>query len=309
MSSPTQGNCPQDNTTVKALPGKGSRRKSRQVICQICHEAFKELTADHLRSHGFTTTRYRRAYQTNTRAPRGSSPSTDDPRLTVLDLAQRIVTDPQVIRDLAGEVAEAIFSTSLRDQLRLALVSLLAQRLDSHGKATSALDEVRAELTARWRIAQGGLNGAPTPTKELVQIGQLLQQEVKQSEDLLSKTVKLAIDEFKNQQDGGAIGGGLHPDRFTGSGEALPIPASLTPGDREAIRTLYGMFDKAIVAKRTLNAEVVSSGPSVPADVLPATQPQAPDRPEGNPEIPPSPDDEHSVLGADVPGPDYDEPF
>lgn len=200
----------------------------------------------------------------------------------MLDIARRIVTDPQVIRDLAGEVSEAIFSTSLREQLRLALVSTLAQRLDAHGKATAALTEVREELTQRWRIAQGGRHGKPTPTKELVAVHQALVTEVRQTEDILAKTVKMAIEEFRSQKGDVAIGGGLDPLRFTGSAEALPIPAEVGPGDREAIRQLWGMFDKAIQAKRTLTAEHGGSRPAegsrpladAGADSLPALPPQ-----------------------------------
>jgi hypothetical protein len=193
--------------------------------------------------------------------------------LTVLDIARRIVTDPQVIRDLAGEVSEAIFSTSLREQLRLALVSTLAQRLDAHGKATSALSEVREELTQRWRILQGGENGQPTPTKELVAIHQALTHEVGKTEDLLSKTVKMAIDEFRSQKGNVSPGGGLDPLRFQGTGEALPIPASIGPQDREAMRQLYSLFDSAITQRRTLDAEV--SGSRAAAD-LPAGDGQQP---------------------------------
>jgi hypothetical protein len=190
----------------------------------------------------------------------------------VIDIAQRIITDPQVIRDLAGEVSEAIFSTSLREQLRLSLVSTIAQRLDSHGKATSALNEVREELTQRWRIAQGGEHGQPTPTKELVAIHQALNIEVRATEDLLSRTVKMAIDEFRAQK--GTVGGGLDPLRFTGSAEALPIPAAVGPSDREAIRQLWGMFDKAIQERRTLTVE---HSPSVPAGARPPLEETAAD--------------------------------
>jgi hypothetical protein len=239
-----------------------------------------------------------------TRGLGGSPATTDDPaRLNVLDIAQRIVTDPQVIRDLAGEVSEAIFSTSLREQLRLALVSTIAQRLDAHGKASAALAEVRSELTERWRIAQGGQNGQPTPTKDLVSIHAALNVEIRQTEELLTKTVKMAVDEFRSQKGNVNIGGGLDPLRFTGSAEALPIPPSVGPGDREAMRQLWGMFDKAIVANRTINAQHTSSAPAVAedeavsAEVLTeqsAVVPKVAAADALPAETPAEPDDEHS---------------
>ena len=277
------------NRNRKRRPRKRMRKAPKQVVCQICHTEFKRITAEHLRTHGFTLTRYRRAYHAPTRAPAVNSAPTgtygrlsSDPeadRQTVATLAERIVSDPQVIRELAGEVSEAIFGSSLRDALRLSLVSVLTERLKSHGEATAALNQVRGELSQPWRTKQGGMNGQPTSTKDLLGMATVLGMEVRQGEELLLKTVKLAMEEWRSHQGAGAIEGGL-PDRFSGSGEAIPIPATLSAGDRETCRTLWGMFDKAIEAKRVLTVtttqvDSVQTTCSVPGRIVtPQSDPQ-----------------------------------
>lgn len=289
------------NKSGKRKRHKKKRTNSRQVVCQVCRQSFKEITAEHLRQHGLTLTRYRRMYHCSTRAPgtsqrqdrsaAGSSgPSTLPDRNTVATIAQRIVEDPDVIREMAGEVAEAIFGSSLRDALRISLVSALSERLKAHGESLAALNAVRAELAQPWRMQQGGPNGTPTPTKDLLGMASVLGQEVKTGEELLLKTVKLAIEEWRSHKGAGAVEGGL-PDRFTGDGERLPIPATLSPQDRETMRTLWGMFDKAIDTRRVLTIDTTAtpspteepSSPSPLEAVMQATcQPgEAAPEPEG----------------------------
>lgn len=267
----------QKRSSDNPKPGKKKRRRAAQVTCQICHRRVHAITAEHLREHGFTLTRYRRAYRANTRAPGTYGPGTD-PNLHADDamaIATRIVTDPAVIRDMAGEVAEAIFTTELRDRFRLGLCALIARRMEMHGKAAATLDAVRAELGQGWRLARGGPNGAPTPTKDLVAIGQLLATEVKHGEELLLKTVKLCLEEHRTNKGLATLDGGLL-DRYTGEGEVLPVPSDLTASDRETVRTLMGMLDQAVTAKRSLivDAEHTPVAGMVPA-VSPASNPPA----------------------------------
>lgn len=262
---------------------KGKRLRQRQVTCQICHRVFRGITAEHLRTHGYSLTRYRRAYQANTRTvgTYGPGATTSAHADDVMDIATRIVTDPSVIRDLAGEVAEAIFSSELRDRFRLGLVALVARRMEMHGKAAAALDAVRAELGQAWRLTRGGVNGKPTPTKELVAIGQLMAVEVKHGEELLLKTVKLCLEEHRTNKGIHMLDAGLL-NRYTGEGEVLPVPTDLTSSDRETIRTLMGMLDKAVTAKRALvvTAEHSPSTPrTAPPDAVGTLDDPLPDPP------------------------------
>lgn len=282
----------QRESSDKPKPRKRKRKSTRQVVCQICHQSFSSITAEHLRTHGFTLTRYRRVYLAPTRAPGGSPARSDDPaaptdRQTVATIAERIVHDPDVIREMAGEVAEAIFGSSLRDALRISLVSVVSERLKAHGHAVNALNQVREELAQPWRTQQGGPNGTPTPTKDLLGMASVLNTEVKTGEELLLKTIKLAVEEWRSHKGAGAVEGGL-PDRFTGDGERLPVPAQLSAQDRETIRTLWGMFDKAVTTKRVMTIDVpAESRTSSPdAGTVPAEPPSPPAEPSS--EVPPA---------------------
>ena len=268
-AAPTNSSASQSPTKSKRTSKK--RKKQRQIVCRICHKHFPSITAEHLRTHGFTITRYRRAFGSLTRATATQPVATGRvaDRQTVASLADRIVHDPEVIRELAGEVSEAIFGSSLRDALRLSLVSVITERLRAHGEATAALAQVRKELSAEWRTTQGGPNGAPTPTKDLLGMASVLNQEVRSGEELLLKTVKLALEEQRTYKGSGMVEGGL-PDRFTGEGEHLPVPAELTSQDRETIRTLWGMFDRAVTAQRSLTVDVTPTSTVRPAGDLSA---------------------------------------
>lgn len=287
-------------------PNRRRRRRKRdqrrQVVCQICHQPFAAITAEHLRTHGYTLTRYRRAFKAYTRPRRdytgsGAPDRADDP----LAMATRIVSDPRAIREMADEVQEAIFSGPLRDRFRLGLTALVARRLEMHGKAAAAMDAVRAELAEAWRLTRGGPNGAPTPTKDLVAIASVLGAEVKQGEELLIKTVKLCLEEWRTNKGLATLDGGLL-DRYSGEGEVLPVPPELNAQDRETMRTLWGMFDKAITARRTvIDVQAVTSTTDDPLP-SPTDVHDSPGASPGPMVTPPAGEDfDPSALGPDEP--------
>ena len=245
---------PKKPTAAKSKKGRKKRRKQAHVTCQVCHKTFKKITATHQRQHGLTQEQYRRAFRAHTHGsyanPAGATikgASGSD----ALAIAERIISDPAMIRDVANEVQEAIFSGPLRDRFRLGLTALISRRMEMHGKAAAALDAVRAELSADWRVTQGGANGGPTPTKDLVAIASVLGNEVKSGEELLVKAVKLCLEEYRSNKGLNTLDAGTLA-RYTGEGEVLPVPAELTATDRENMRTLWGMFDKAVSVGRTV---------------------------------------------------------
>jgi hypothetical protein len=152
------------------------------------------------------------------------------------ELASHLVSEPQFIATLADEVSEAIFSGPLRDRLKLSLVSLLSSRMQSHGEASALLQKVRQELSAPWRLTQGGELGAATDTRELINMAMQMHTEVSRAEETLLKTIKLAIDESKGRDKLDAARGGLAP--YTGDAEIIPIPADLSAEERETVRSL-----------------------------------------------------------------------
>jgi hypothetical protein len=198
-------------------------------------------------------------------------------------VAHELVSSPEFTYRMADEVAEAIFSGPFRDRLRTSLVTVLSARLEQHGKAVAALEKVRRELAQPWRLEQGGKDGGPTETGDLVAMGHLAVQDVRTAEELVLKAVKLAIDEAKGTEDKRA-GHPLDGVRYTGKGEAIAVPAEIPAAQREIMRLL---MDKIIQGSAQAKAareaadlerarEVAARDAKAQAGGIPAKQDEGP---------------------------------
>lgn len=267
--------------TRKRRTKKTRTRKHRHVTCLVCGGEFRSLTPEHLLTHSLTVQRYSRVFLAG--ASPAASAAKMDPAgstLSARQLATRLASDQGFVVQLADEVAEAIFSGPLRDRLRLGLVSLLSSRMTMHADAVALLSRIRKELSAPWRLEQGGALGAPTETKELVQMAMQMHAEVVKGEDALLRTIKLAIDEKKGSTDRDNARGGLQP--YTGEAEIIPVPPDLSPGERETVRSLLTLITSTaragtppmvtiddIVLPAPAPAEAPASEPDdVPVDAL-----------------------------------------
>jgi len=163
---------------------------------------------------------------------------------------------------MADEVASYIIAGPLRDRLRQALLGLISARLELHGQAVARLDAVNRELGEEWRVAQGGEDGGPTPTKDLLGIAQQTLQEIRTGEDLVLKAVKLAIDEAKTPP--AAVAAGSPLDAYSGQDEVIDVPASISPAERETVRNLLS----ALASGATARARMVDAEQAKPADVV-----------------------------------------
>lgn len=298
---PTEPNPePTPADSPKSKRGPAPKRNFKQtrdggtVLCLICRERFPRITAQHLRSHGWTTamwerrfgpipapqppkslaTARRRLAQTrlqavNSKLSRAQATLQLDAAIPVESattggdlagvVAQQLLTDPTFAARLTDEVQDAIFAGPLRDRLRASLVGILAERLDMHGQATARLKRIHAELSQPWRLEAGGEGGTATPTKELVaMLGNAL-VEVRHGEDLVVKAVKLALDEQRTRVAAGQTEAPLDGARYSGKAEKLPVPEGISAGERETVRTLLGMLQKGVEARRALNASVVDA--------------------------------------------------
>jgi len=269
-----------------ARTASSSRRSSRRrkpqvtqrtvVTCQVCKVTMPRLTVEHLQVHGLTMQRYARLYSGSSPISPGFLPPATAPDPTPLGIAQSLVASPSFVTTLADEVAEAIFSGPLRDRLRLALTSVLGSRLAMHGESVALLARVRRELGAAWRIEQGGENGGPTETRDLVAMAMQASGEVAKGEDALLRTIKLAIDENKGR-DGVALDrGGFKP--YTGEAEVLPVPVDLSADEREAVRSLLATLTQGVRTLSNGSRGVGSTGPVTDgvADPVPPLTPLAP---------------------------------
>lgn len=236
----------------------------------------KRVTQQHLRTHGFTTAQYRRLHPSTTRAaPSGARIEDGPPPGAVASIApgtldtitDELLADAGFVRRLADEVGGALFTGSVRHRLRVALVSMIHTRLAMHGEAVQLLDKARKEVSQPWRLEQGGPNGGPTDTKDLINVLHAALAEVKTSEDLLLRTVKTAIDESKQDKHDPTIQSDL--DRFTGEAERIPVPSGLTPSEREGIRNLMSMLERSVQVTRHIEGTATVS-PARDADEAPA---------------------------------------
>jgi hypothetical protein len=196
---------------------------------------------------------------------------------------------PQFVAALADEVAAYIMAGPVRDRLRIALLGLISARLELHGQAVARLDATNRELGEEWRVTQGGENGGPTPTKDLVMLASQTLQELKTGEDLVLKAIKLAIDEAKTPPAQAAAGSPL--DAYSGKDEVLEVPASISSAERETVRTLLSSLASGAVAR----AQVIDAAQARPVEAEVVKTPDAPQSPEPPPLA--------------VSDPDADEPF
>jgi hypothetical protein len=229
-----------------------------------------------LRTHGFSLTQYRRAYYAP-HAPRRASRATaglagDGTLALSSEILERVAGDQHLLARLADEVAEAIFSGPTLERLRISLFMLITQRMELVAKSAADFERCRAELTQAWRLQQGGPDGGPTSTKDLAEIAKLLSKEVHQGEELLVKTVRLALEEARLRGPASGLDAGLST-RYTGSAEVLQVPADCSAAERETIRTLFGMVvrDGADAAPA-----VIDVTPTAPVEAaVSATQPHS----------------------------------
>jgi len=272
------------------MPATKRRKKKKslsdanaRIACAVCGAWQQRLTAAHVRKHGLSLEEYRRAFShlgEAVGAPATSNrPATEptnqqhtvqprtriSPEDALARLGEKLLTDRAFVARLGEEVSEAIFAGPVKSDLRSILTHLLHTRMAMHGRAVGLLEAARKELSQPWRITAGGPNGLPTDTSDLVAVASAALAEVRTGEDLLLKTVKLAIDEGKSMREAGVTASGL--DRYAGAEERIPVPPSLGSSEREAVRNLLELLGRS-ASRRTaaeIEATVLPAGSGTPA--------------------------------------------
>ena len=258
------------------MPAKKTRRRSRRnrprVECAVCHRAFARIDVRHLRTHNLDLETYRRTFPNAPLAPNTTPPAFSPgqeagaiSRPASLAVAEALVTDPEFVGRMADSVAQTIFGSSLRNQLRLALCSTLSARMEIHAKAVAHLQAVREELAQPWRIKDGGKDGGPTPTPHLVGMAGEAHHEVTKTEEALLRAIRLASEEQRHTTAETNLHG---RPAFTGEAEVIPVPPSLSPGERETVRSLLGLLRKEMAARATQRGDTGQT-PAITVDGTP----------------------------------------
>ncbi len=258
---------PMTPTTPTQTP---SRRKPRtsspKITCALCNKRFAKLTVGHLRTHDMTITQYQRVFGGTTAtapSPRGPRPSNLQPAprldpLLVQRTAEELVTNDAFVAQLADEAGELLFGVLFRERLKLSLASLLERRMTMQSQAQATLERVRLELNQPWRIEAGGKDGAPTPTQHLVAMAGEAHHEVTKAEDAIFKTMRLALEEGRQNKE--VLANLAGRPAFSGV-DAIPVPADLDAGERETIRSLIHMLRQEVNARAEKSRTVVNVTP------------------------------------------------
>lgn len=247
-----------------------SPRQNPNETCAVCRKSITfPMFVRHVNAHGFSINVYRRTFSRAQGAPPAPGGISATGAASAAAVASALLGSSEFLAPLADEVAHLLATGPQRKQLLLALSSLIATRLDAHGRAVAAFEKVRAELTEPHRIERGEDGTGQASTKDLVAVGALLRAEVQQGEDLLLKVAKLTVEEGKNKTAQQEASAGHTLSRFTGDAEAIPIPAALSAGERETVRALLGVLARPTRAT-TLDAVALTS--SRPIEV-PAADP------------------------------------
>lgn len=268
----------QDQQTSVARPARKKKRRATRtrsrtrVRCQLCSRLYVRITARHLKTHGYTLARYQRTFVTGCApaahllpsGPAGGGPLEPAPaavRALAAQVAEGLVENDGFVAALSDEVGELIFTSSLRDRLRLALCGALSKRLELVGRAHAQLALVQEELAEPWRLDAGGKGHGPTPTRDLVGMAGELHHQVTKGEEALMKTVKLALEEGRTHKE--RLGFLAGRPAFQGSpegGEIIDVPPELTSGERETVRGLLSMLKEEMGARAQQRAQLADRG-------------------------------------------------
>lgn len=249
--------------------------RDHQERCMICKKLFPRILPGHLREHGFTVHRYERMYGVRALPMRSEridvgSPTDPNPDLIAV-IAERLTEDKAWVACISDEVGERMLTGPLKQRMSVLLTTMLAQRAKVHGESMAILSGALAELQQDWRLAHGGEDHGPTPTDVLLRIVEKAAKVVRDSEEAVQRTMKLALEEQRTAKD---YADGVGAPLYSGTGETLDMPAGVTSGDRENIRQLLNMVGKYANDAGTVDAEVVSSSEALPR--VPPTPPGAP---------------------------------
>jgi len=196
--------------------------------------------------------------------------SVSDPNADlVLAVAERLTGDRAWVACLADEVGERMLTGPLKQRLSVLLTTMLYQRASVHGEAIAMLSGALAELKEEWRTTQGGVNGGPTDTETLLRMVDRSSKLVRESEEAVQRTIKLALEEQRAVHD---YADGIGPTLYQGTGEKLSMPGGVTSGDREIIRSLLGMIGKHATDANTIEVEGTPLPPSPPGGGDPPSQ-------------------------------------
>ena len=176
-------------------------------------------------------------------------------------LADVVAESPEFLNRLATDVGQHLLHGRTRGLLAAALGATIATRIRQAGDAAARLDVINRELAEPWRLEQGGEDGGPTPTRDVLALHTAAAAELDRASDTIIRAGKLAIDERRGQS--GEAAGDAPLDRYTGARDALALPDDVGPGERAIMLALLERMASRQLSQRTIiNAPAQDSTPT-----------------------------------------------
>lgn len=225
------------------------------IQCAICGQRFARITKSHVNKHGLSLAQYSKLYG----AVRETEVASElaERAINSDEVADLMLANPEIRSGLADGLVAHIFGPGTRARLLSAISIILEGRMTQFSELMQKRAKIAAELFKDWRIQQGGENGGPTPTKDLIAMFATLGQEQSATESLLVRVIQQAVSERKAPMQL-LLGIGVHGNAFTGQHEAV---SRLTQQQREQARLLdenLSSGDPAKVARGLLMSAIIT---------------------------------------------------
>jgi len=211
------------------------------VQCALCGQYFTQLTMHHLRTHGISTMKeYRDNYGPTTTKQLKEELEQVFAKKELADLAIAGMTPEDWVSVLA-ESGLRIFSAEARNATLNSAYVLAQLRLNLFQKSATLMSKVLDELNKPWRTTMDE-QGKPLSIKELAQLGELAQLDMKNSVEIIMRLTSYIVQDNK-----GVIGREGQGDKvaFSGEFDKSSIPGEVPPQMREKLRILMDNLDKA----------------------------------------------------------------
>lgn len=230
-----------------------SNKKS--VQCAICGQRYQRITKAHVKTHGLSLAQYKKIY--GAVKPVEEAKELAEKAVTSDEVADLMLSNPEIRSGLADGLVAHLFGPGTRARLLSAISVVLEARMAQFSELTAAKAKVVRELFKDWRIKEGGPDGGPTSTKDLITMLATIGNEQSATEGTLIRVLQQAVSERKAPMQL-LLGIGLHGNAFTGRHEAV---ANLSQSQREQARMLdesLGTGDPDKVAGGLLMAAVIT---------------------------------------------------
>lgn len=208
---------------------------NKKIQCQICGQYYVRITQSHLNlcSPGMVLEEYRQIYKATSPENLSHTALAQSAGEIATVVVDAINNDETLLNDIATRVGHHLFSEHARGKLLGTALMMLAERSSAYQGLLDRMRSIDEELFQQHRIEAGGPDGSPTDTGTLLGMAKYANSKVKDSEDTLLRLLKSAIEDRKTT----GVQVNLQQN-FSGVHERIPIPTSLDPKQREALRRL-----------------------------------------------------------------------